>query len=181
MKQKYLEDYRIHTAVDARGKIKDTAEYIGPLFCFVRPRRERLPGQIAALVGVCAEAALLLLPLLQRNRLSSVFYAVLPHIVTLVPLWYSLRGILLALCQPEPLTREQADTVATGCLSCPAIALALSGAAVVGCCLWLFLCARSQAVCNDWIFLCCDLLAFGINLLLLKNRSSFATVVRSDP
>ncbi|MCI6434740.1 MAG: hypothetical protein MR828_08280 [Clostridiales bacterium] len=181
MKQKYLEDYRIHTTVDAGGKIRDTAEYIGPLFCFVQPRRERLPGQITALVGACAEAALLLLPLLQRNRLSSVFYAVLPHIVTLVPLWFSLRSILLALCQPEPLTREQADTVATGCQSCPGFALALSGAAVLGCCLWLLLFARGQAVGNDWIFLCCDLLAFGTNLVLLKTRGSFATVVRSEP
>lgn len=177
MKQKYQQDYRIYTTVDDNGKIKDHAEYIGPRLRFLQAPIPRHRGQRLALAGVCLEVLLILLPLLQRNHLSSVFYGVLPHILTLVPLWFALQGMLPAPRLKEPLTREQADAIANGGITCPPIALGFTAAASIGSCLWLFLFSHGAAVTTDWIFLGCDLLAVVINLLLLKARPSFATAV----
>lgn len=177
MKQKYQQDYRIYTTVDDNGKIRDHAEYIGPRLRFLQAPIPRRRGQRLALAGVCLEVLLVLLPLMQRNHLSSVFYAVLPHILTLVPLWFALQGILPVLRLKEPLTREQADTITNGGITCPPIALGFTAAASIGSCFWLFLFSHGVVVTADWIFLGCDLLAVVINLLLLKARFSFATAV----
>lgn len=167
MNQKYLEDYRLHTAVTESGRIEDTAEYIGPRFQYTMgsPRRKHMQNACAGLT--VGQILLVLLPMMQTNTLSGIPYAILPHALLLVPVWILVKGLYTALHPRDFYTRQEADRISNSCRTCPKVLAVLSAIAMVGCAVWIIVFADSTAKKTDWLFLMCDVAVFVDNLMLI--------------
>ena len=171
--KKYRDDYRLTERVDARGRIRQEAEYVGAEYRWrLEPGivlRERRRALAACAVGAAAYIG----ALLPRSAASHEFYIALPFVFAALPLGLIL-GLLLSLPGGgAPLRRRTADRLANRYPGSAVFIVVLSAASLLGEGIWAL--RGGELSAGDAVFCVCAAVLAAAGVYLLKKRRSFDT------
>ena len=128
--RKYLKDYRIDEQIEANGRVRSRAVYIGGDYVIsptVTAGRKRLIVWLCALSGLSYIGALI--PVTQASRL---IYVMLPFAFSALPV-FLMTGAALSLVRTlEPMTHSKARRISNRLPPCSLMASILSGSAILG-------------------------------------------------
>ncbi len=178
-RDKYSGDYRLRDNV-VNGRLVQTAEYIGEYYRFriLSERRRPIAARLLAfcIVGILA----CILPVSITNHLSAVLYAVIPHLLTAIPLWLLIASLMRIRFGEEPMIHEHADkTVKYFAIGAPSAVLT-AGLAVLGDMVWMVSHFSDNTSGGDLIFLICDTIILLAGIYCLLNRGISEVAVTRD-
>ena len=131
-REKYLKDYTVRDVVGPNGRLRSEAVYTGPLFSFRdgadRLRRSKLICSSAALICCIA----VLVPLIIAPPVTRCWYAMLPLVFALMPVFGLCSCIWLAIFAKTPVTRRQKDKIDGRLAAWGSVLLALSALSAIG-------------------------------------------------
>jgi len=128
--RKYLDDYRVEEHVDAKGRTKKRAVYVGGdyiLYPAISTNNKRLILALTILLWIPFIAALF--PI---SAASQLFYVMLPFIFSAVPLFMMSGAAVSLMWEYERMTREKAEKIANRLPICSVSIAILSGIALIG-------------------------------------------------
>lgn len=174
--RKYVRDWRLTTRVDARGRLRSEAEYVGERYAFRTPLTRPLRLQVLAL---CAAGWLCFLAaLLPRSLATRLLWVALPFAFCALPLGLATASALALARLREPLRHDQADRFSHR-FPAAAFALALLGGAAFVSFAVSALVLSDRLMAGDAVFAAgCLLTALcGLRLGLLARRHLHAAPV----
>lgn len=179
-RDKYSEDYRLRDDV-VNGRPRQTAEYIGEYYRFQIPgvRRRSVAARLLAfcIVGIVA----CILPVSITNHLSAVIYAVIPHLLTAIPLWLLIASLMRIRFGKEPMIHEHADKAAKYFAIGAPSAVLTAGLAALGDVVWVVSHFGDNTSGGDLIFVICDIIMLLAGIYCLLNRSiSEVAIIRDN-
>lgn len=169
--RKYIKDYKLEDSLDARGRIRSKAVYIGGDYGFERPDQASTKAKWTVL-GLNLGAWLLFIGALLPNSLAArTMYCVLPLAAAALPLALGTMGAYALMTTREPMRREQADKISQRLPIASLLTLIFSGAALLGFCAMLIFSA-GKALPGDAVFaaLTAGLVAASALSLWLSRR-----------
>lgn len=178
-RDKYSGDYRLcDNVVD--GRIVQTAEYIGEYYRFQTQGERRRPIAARLLVFCIVGIFACILPVSITNRLSTVIYAIIPHLLTAIPLWLLMASLMRIRFGKEPMIHEHADkAVKYFAIGAPFAALT-AGLAVLGDMVWMVSHFGDNTSGGDLVFVICDIIILIAGIYCLLNRSISEVAVMRD-
>jgi hypothetical protein len=149
--RKYIKDYKLEDSLDARGRIRSKAVYIGGDYGFERPDQATAKAKWTVL-GLNLIAWLLFIGALLPNSLAArTMYCVLPLAAAAFPLGLGTMGVFALMTAQEPMRREQADKISQGLPIASLLSLIFSGAALLGFCAMAIF-SPGQMLAGDAVF-----------------------------
>lgn len=168
--EKYKDDYRVHTHVDVKGRIVEEAEYIGRSFRFkADPHKRRTQACLMVILNGIS-MAILLAGLACGASLEKVAYAVIPHTASLIPLWFTIRGLAILAADKNVLTREQKDRMSHYFVAGSWSALAALLLAILGSLVYLLFVSPDSPGRMEWFFLLSEIVSLGSAAYTLSRR-----------
>lgn len=132
--RKYVKDYRLEDSLDARGRFRSKAVYIGGDYGFERPEQATARAKWTVF-GLSFGSCLLFIGALLPNSLAArTMYCVLPLAASAVPLAIGMMGAYALVTAREPFRREQADKISQRLPIAALLTLIFSGVALLGFC-----------------------------------------------
>lgn len=121
MARKYAKDYRIETRLNASGRQEMYAVYEGEYYWFSCPEAELKTLKIWYAVCSALSCVLLAVLLFSSGRYDRNFrYAVLPEVLSVLPLYFVLTSAAILCWAREPLVLKNRDKI---CKTLPGAAL----------------------------------------------------------
>ncbi len=130
--RRYLKDYRIDDKLNARGKLRADAIYIGGDYRFIDPEAASSGKRYAILIMNVLSWSAFVGALVPQSSASHTMYCVLPLVASVLALFYESMAVYALMTLKEPMRHEQSDKL-TVRLPLSSIASAvLSAAALIG-------------------------------------------------
>jgi len=166
--RKYLKDYRIEEYIDANGRVRSEAVYIGgdyTLMPQVSTGDKRLILLLSVLSGSFYCGALL--PVTRAARLT---YVIMPLVLSALPIFLMISAAVSLLSVKEAMPRPKAEKISNRLPPSALITAILSGAAFFG--LIITAAAAWDGVgAGDYIFSACSLAIFlAAATVFIKSR-----------
>ena len=130
--KKYIGDYRLEDSLDARGRLRSTAVYIGGDYGFADPAQACQKARLCALWLQLSAWLLFIGALFPKSAASRAMCCVLPLAVCALPLGIGAVAVCRLLAVREPFTRERADKISQRLPIAALLTLIFSGLAVLG-------------------------------------------------
>jgi len=171
--RKYLKDYRIDEHIDANGRVRSQAVYIGGDYTLspqVSKGGKRLISLLSAMSWPFYAGALL-----PETRAARLTYIVMPLALAALPMFLMSKAAASLLGAKEAMSRERAERISNRLPLCALFAAILPGASFLG----LIITAAASwdsAGVGDCIFGACSLaLSLVASTIFLKSRNLKAT------
>jgi len=171
--KKYLKDYRIDEYIDANGRVKSEAVYIGGDYTLspqVSAGDKRLVMLLSVLSGSFYCGALI-----PVTRAARVAYVVMPLALSALPIFLMARAALSLLTAKVAMPREKAEGITDRLPLCALMAAMLAAASFLS----LIITAAASwdgAGAGDYIYAACSLaLSLTAAAAFLKTRKLKAT------
>ena len=166
--RKYLKDYRIEEHIDANGRVRSAAVYIGGDYTLI-PKVSVADRRLILLLSVLSGSFYCgaLIPVTRAARLT---YVIMPLVISALPIFLMISAAISLLSVKEAMSRPKAEKISNRLPPAALTAALLSGAAFLG---FIITTAASwdSAGAGDYIFSACSLALFlAAAIVFIKSR-----------
>ena len=109
--RKYLNDYRVEEYTDEKGRTRRRAVYVAGNYT-LSTKLSKLDKRLILIIPILNWIALIC-ALLPVTRASMLLYVTLPHIFTMIPLFFMTGAAFTLISVDEEMIREKAENIAS--------------------------------------------------------------------